>query len=70
MARLRRTGLLAIFLRQTVEAINFYYVILGGGALFVVGGLVMAYNLFRTIRGDLREEKVFEDVPHVVSVGA
>ena len=64
-------GFLQYSFVETVEAMHPYYVIrAGGGALFVVGALVMAYNLFRTIRGDLREEKVFEDVPHVVSVGA
>jgi cytochrome c oxidase cbb3-type subunit 1 len=27
-----------------------------GGLLFLLGALVMAYNLYRTIKGDIREE--------------
>jgi len=27
-----------------------------GGGLFVIGALIMAYNLWRTARGDLRSE--------------
>jgi cytochrome c oxidase cbb3-type subunit 1 len=28
-----------------------------GGVLFLVGALIMVYNLVRTVRGDIREEK-------------
>jgi cytochrome c oxidase cbb3-type subunit 1 len=27
-----------------------------GGLLYLLGGLVMAYNVYRTIRGDIRAE--------------
>jgi cytochrome c oxidase cbb3-type subunit 1 len=27
-----------------------------GGGLYLIGGLVMAYNVYRTIRGDVRKE--------------
>jgi len=44
---------------ETVEAMHPFYVIRAlGGLLFVAGALVMAYNLWRTIRGDLRDEAV------------
>jgi cytochrome c oxidase cbb3-type subunit 1 len=34
-----------------------YYVIRAlGGVLFLIGGIVMAYNFWRTIRGDVRQE--------------
>jgi cytochrome c oxidase cbb3-type subunit 1 len=34
-----------------------YYVIRAfGGALFLVGALIMVYNLYRTVRGDTRAE--------------
>ncbi len=29
-----------------------------GGILFLIGGLIMAYNLWRTVRGDLRDEVI------------
>ncbi len=42
---------------ETVSAIHPEYVMrtLGGG-LYLIGGLVMAYNVYRTIRGDVRRE--------------
>ncbi|MCR6630976.1 MAG: cytochrome-c oxidase, cbb3-type subunit I [Magnetospirillum sp.] len=47
-------GFLQYSFIETVEAMHPYYVIRAiGGALFVVGGLVMAYNMIRTIRGDV-----------------
>ena len=37
-----------------------YYLIRAlGGLLFLIGGLIMAYNVFRTIRGDVRNEAPF-----------
>jgi cytochrome c oxidase cbb3-type subunit 1 len=36
-----------------VEAVRPYYVIRAiGGLLFVIGSLIMLYNIWRTIRGD------------------
>jgi cytochrome c oxidase cbb3-type subunit 1 len=50
-------GFLEYSFVETVAAMHPFYVIrAGGGALFVVGALIMAYNLWRTIRGDLRAE--------------
>ncbi len=42
---------------DTVTAIHPEYVMRTfGGLLFLIGALVMAYNIYRTIRGDIREE--------------
>ncbi|MEX6725633.1 cytochrome-c oxidase, cbb3-type subunit I [Sphingosinicellaceae bacterium M-36] len=49
-------GYLIYSFLETVEAMHPYYVIRAfGGLLFVAGSLVMAYNVYRTIRGDERE---------------
>ncbi|MAU40520.1 MAG: cytochrome-c oxidase, cbb3-type subunit I [Kordiimonas sp.] len=41
---------------ETVEAMHPYYVIRAvGGLLFVLGAIIMAYNLWRTAKGDLAE---------------
>jgi cytochrome c oxidase cbb3-type subunit 1 len=34
----------------------FYLIRALGGVLFLIGALIMAYNLWRTIRGDVRVE--------------
>jgi len=35
-----------------------------GGILFLIGSLIMVYNLIRTARGDVREEaRVLETAP-------
>ncbi|WP_020593287.1 cytochrome-c oxidase, cbb3-type subunit I [Kiloniella laminariae] len=50
-------GFLEYSFVETVEAMNpFYWIRAIGGAFFVVGALIMAYNLWRTARGDLRVE--------------
>ena len=42
---------------ETVSALHPEYVMRTfGGLLYLVGALLMAYNLWRTIRGDIREE--------------
>ena len=42
----------------------FYVIRAFGGVLFLSGALIMVYNLWRTARGDVREEKVAgEDAP-------
>ncbi len=52
-------GFLEYSFVETVEAMHPFYVIrAGGGALFVIGSFIMVYNLWRTARGDLRDEKV------------
>ena len=46
-------GFLQYSFIETVEAMKPYYVIRAfGGVLFLLGSLIMAYNIFRTIRGD------------------
>ena len=42
---------------ESVSAIHPEYVMRTiGGGLYLIGGLVMAYNIYRTIRGDVRKE--------------
>ncbi len=51
-------GFLEYSFVETVEAMHPFYVIRAlGGALFVLGSVIMVYNCWRTIRGDLREER-------------
>jgi cytochrome c oxidase cbb3-type subunit 1 len=48
-----KLGFLKYSFVETVEAMHWPYVIRAtGGLLFVIGGLLMAYNVWRTIRGD------------------
>ena len=50
-------GFLQYSFVETVEAMMPFYVIrAAGGGLFVIGSLIMAYNVWRTIRGDLKDE--------------
>ena len=50
-------GFLEFSFIETVEAMHPFYVIRAvGGLLFVIGMLVMIYNLWRTIRGEVRVE--------------
>ncbi len=50
-------GFLEYSFVETVEAMHPFYVIRAlGGGLYVLGALIMAYNLWRTIRGDVRAE--------------
>lgn len=50
-------GFLEYSFIETVEAMHPFYLIRAlGGGLFAVGSLIMAYNLWRTARGDLRDE--------------
>jgi cytochrome c oxidase cbb3-type subunit I len=48
-----RLGFLQYSFIETVEAMHPYYVIRAiGGLLFIAGALIMAYNIWRTVRGD------------------
>ncbi len=48
-----KLGFLQYSFIETVEAMKPYYVIrAAGGALFLIGALIMAYNIWRTVRGD------------------
>ena len=50
-------GFLQYSFIETVEAMHPYYMIRAtGGLLFVAGSLIMIYNVYRTIRGDIRDE--------------
>ncbi|MCW0233013.1 MAG: cytochrome-c oxidase, cbb3-type subunit I [Ferrovibrio sp.] len=50
-------GFLQYSFIETVEAMHPFYVIRAlGGVLFLTGALIMVYNLWRTARGDLRNE--------------
>ena len=61
-------GFLQYSFVETVAAMHPYYVIRAlGGVLFLTGGLIMAYNLYRTVKGDVRTEAPY-DVP--VAAGA
>jgi cytochrome c oxidase cbb3-type subunit 1 len=51
-------GFLQFSFIETVEAMHPYYVIRAlGGVLFLLGALIMVYNLIRTMRGEIREEE-------------
>jgi cytochrome c oxidase cbb3-type subunit 1 len=54
-------GYLVYGFSEVVSAMFPFYVIRGlGGALYLLGSLFMVYNVWRTIRGDLREEAPME----------
>ncbi|PHS26454.1 MAG: cytochrome-c oxidase, cbb3-type subunit I [Robiginitomaculum sp.] len=47
---------------ETVEAMHPFYVIRAlGGLLFLIGAIIMAYNLWRTARGDVRKGESVPD---------
>jgi cytochrome c oxidase cbb3-type subunit 1 len=51
-------GFLQYSFVETVAAMHPYYLIrAAGGVLFLIGSLIMVYNVWRTIRGDVRQEE-------------
>lgn len=51
-------GFLTYSFAETVEQMHPYYVIRAlGGIVFLSGALIMAYNVYKTIKGELRDEK-------------
>lgn len=51
-------GFLEFSFAETVEAMHPFYVIrLFGGLLYLLGALIMAYNVWRTARGEIRAER-------------
>ncbi len=55
-------GFLEFSFVETVEAMHPYYIIrMLGGLLFLIGAFIMAYNLWRTARGDVRESEYARD---------
>lgn len=58
-------GFLEYSFVETVEAMHPYYLIRAlGGVLFLIGALIMVYNLWQTTKGKLRDEQPF-GVPRV-----
>ena len=52
-------GFLVYSFAESVAAMYPYYFIrMLGGLLFLVGALIMVYNLIRTVRGDRRSEEI------------
>jgi cytochrome c oxidase cbb3-type subunit 1 len=63
-------GFLQYSFAETVEAMHPFYLIRAfGGVLFLIGSLVMVYNLVRTARGDLRDERDYVD-PRAIGAAA
>jgi cytochrome c oxidase cbb3-type subunit 1 len=57
-------GLLEYSFVETVEAMHPFYIIRGlGGVLFLLGALIMVYNVYRTIRGDVRQGEKLDAAP-------
>ena len=64
-------GFLEYSFAETVEAMHPFYLVRAiGGGCFVAGSLVMAYNVYRTVRGDLRDEKPYEAAPEPAPAAA
>jgi len=55
-----KLGFLEYSFAETVDAMHPFYVIRAlGGGLFVAGSLIMAYNIWMTSRGKVRDEKPY-----------
>ncbi len=64
-----KLGFLTYSFVETVEAMHPYYIIRAtGGLLFVLGSLIMVYNIWRTIRGD--ESVDLADQPRIAAAPA
>jgi hypothetical protein len=56
-------GFLVYSFAETVEAMHPFYVIrVIGGVLYLLGGLMMAWNIYKTIKGDVRREAAYGGV--------
>jgi len=65
-----KLGFLQYSFAETVQAMHPFFLIRAiGGVLFLIGSLVMVYNLVRTVRGDIRDEKMYVD-PRAVGAAA
>ncbi|NOT42846.1 MAG: cytochrome-c oxidase, cbb3-type subunit I [Alphaproteobacteria bacterium] len=57
-------GFLEYSFVETVEAMHPYYIIRAfGGLLYLSGAFIMAYNLYRTVKGDVRAGEVVAGQP-------
>ena len=57
-------GFLEYSFAETVDAMHPFYVIRAlGGLLYVTGALVMAWNVYRTTQGRIRDERPYEPAP-------
>ncbi len=62
-------GFLQYAFVESVAAMHPFYVIRAmGGLLFVIGSLIMVYNLWRTAKGDVRVEKPYVTAKSAVGV--
>ncbi|MBU3079359.1 cytochrome-c oxidase, cbb3-type subunit I [Sphingomonas quercus] len=58
-------GYLVYAFSDVVAAMKPYYLIRAtGGGLYLLGALIMAWNMFQTIRGKLRDEAPMSDAPY------
>ncbi len=63
-------GFLQYSFIETVEAMHPYYVIRAiGGVMFLIGSLIMVYNLWKTAKGELRTEPAYAEAPHAAAAG-
>ena len=61
-------GFLVYSFAETVMQMHPFYVLRAiGGLLFLIGGLIMVYNIWATIRGEV---KVDQPISQVITVGA
>ena len=50
-------GFLVYSFDESVAAMHPFYIIrAAGGAMYLAGGLIMAWNMYQTIRGNIRDE--------------
>ena len=57
-------GFLQYSFVETVAAMHPYYLVrVAGGFLFLLGSLIMVYNIWRTIRGEVRQETALPSAP-------
>ena len=62
-------GFLQFSFIESVERMQPFYIVRAlGGILFLIGALIMAYNMWRTIRGDVRQESGVTYQPTVAGV--
>ena len=64
-------GFLQYSFIETVEAMHPFYAIRAfGGILFLLGSLIMVYNLWMTTKGRVRDEAAYVEVPGAAPAGA